>query len=78
MILISGPVTLPAPARIELLPVRTAVEMRRAVMDHPEQATMVIKAAAVADYHRTNPPQQRSRRPRRGCRSNSIQRRISR
>ena len=59
VILISGPVTLPAPARIELLPVRTAVEMRQAVMDHLEQATMVIKAAAVADYHRTNPPQQK-------------------
>jgi phosphopantothenoylcysteine decarboxylase/phosphopantothenate--cysteine ligase len=42
-----------------LIPVRTAVEMRQAVMDHLEQSTMIIKAAAVADYHRTNPPRQK-------------------
>jgi len=59
VILVSGPVTLPAPARVEFIPVRTAVEMRQAVMDHLEQATMVIKAAAVADYHRANPPKQK-------------------
>src|SRR5512143_3089872 len=59
VILVSGPVTLAAPARVELVPVRTAVEMRQAVMDHLEQATMIIKAAAVADYHRANPPQQK-------------------
>ncbi|MBZ5633971.1 MAG: bifunctional phosphopantothenoylcysteine decarboxylase/phosphopantothenate--cysteine ligase CoaBC [Acidobacteriia bacterium] len=62
VILVSGPVTLAAPALssgIELIPVRTAVEMRQAVMDHLEQATLVIKAAAVADYHRANPPQQK-------------------
>jgi phosphopantothenoylcysteine decarboxylase/phosphopantothenate--cysteine ligase len=59
VILVSGPVTLAAPARVELVPVRTAVEMRQAVMDHLEQSTMIIKAAAVADYHRTNPPRQK-------------------
>jgi len=59
VILVSGPVALPAPARVELIPVRTAVEMRQAVMDHLEQATVVVKAAAVADYHRANPPQQK-------------------
>ena len=59
VILVSGPVTLAAPARVELIPVRTAVEMRQAVMDHLEQATIIIKAAAVADYHRSNPPQQK-------------------
>ncbi len=59
VILVSGPVNLAAPARVELIPVRTAVEMRQAVMDHLEQATIIIKAAAVADYHRSNPPQQK-------------------
>jgi phosphopantothenoylcysteine decarboxylase/phosphopantothenate--cysteine ligase len=59
VILISGPVTLVPPARVEAIPVQTAVEMRQAVMDHLEQATMVIKAAAVADYHRVNPPSQK-------------------
>jgi phosphopantothenoylcysteine decarboxylase/phosphopantothenate--cysteine ligase len=59
VILVSGPVTLATPQRVELIPVRTAVEMRQAVMAHLEQATMVIKAAAVADYHRLNPPHQK-------------------
>ena len=59
VILVSGPVTLAPPARVELIPVKTAVEMRQAVMDHLEPATMVIKAAAVADYHRANPPKQK-------------------
>jgi len=59
VILVSGPVMLAAPGSVELISVRTAVEMRQAVMDHVEQATMIIKAAAVADYQRTNPPQQK-------------------
>jgi phosphopantothenoylcysteine decarboxylase/phosphopantothenate--cysteine ligase len=59
VILVSGPVALAAPAHAELIPVRTAVEMRQSVMDHLEQSTMIIKAAAVADYHRTNPPRQK-------------------
>src|SRR4029079_11515532 len=59
VILVSGPVTLAPPARVELIPVRTAAEMRQAVMDHLEQSSMIIKAAAVADYHRANPPQQK-------------------
>jgi phosphopantothenoylcysteine decarboxylase/phosphopantothenate--cysteine ligase len=59
VILVSGPVRLAPPARVELIPVQTAVEMRQAVMGHLEQATMVIKAAAVADYHRVNPPSQK-------------------
>jgi phosphopantothenoylcysteine decarboxylase / phosphopantothenate---cysteine ligase len=59
VILVSGPVTLATPQRVELIPVRTAVEMRQAVMAHLEQATMIIKAAAVADYHRLNPPHQK-------------------
>jgi len=57
--LVSGPVALSAPKNIELIPVQTAVEMRKAVMDRLEQATVIIKAAAVADYHRTDPPRQK-------------------
>jgi len=59
VILVSGPVSLAAPAGVELIPVRTAAEMRKAVLDHLEPATMIIKAAAVADYQRTNPPRQK-------------------
>ncbi|MCU1337411.1 MAG: Phosphopantothenoylcysteine decarboxylase / Phosphopantothenate-cysteine ligase [Bryobacterales bacterium] len=59
VILVSGPVALDAPRGVELILVRTAVEMRKAVMDHLEEATVIVKAAAVADYHRSNPPQQK-------------------
>ena len=48
--LISGPTSLPVPRGITFIPVSSAVEMRDAVMEHLETATVVIKAAAVADY----------------------------
>jgi phosphopantothenoylcysteine decarboxylase/phosphopantothenate--cysteine ligase len=48
--LISGPTHLAAPRGVRLVPVRTAAEMHDAVMDHLQTATVVIKAAAVADY----------------------------
>ena len=55
VVLVSGPVSLPPPREVTLIPVRTALEMRQAVMDHLSEATIVIKAAAVADYHIPNP-----------------------
>jgi phosphopantothenoylcysteine decarboxylase/phosphopantothenate--cysteine ligase len=48
--LISGPTDLPAPCGVGLIPVRSAVEMRDAVMKSMRKATVIIKAAAVADY----------------------------
>ena len=48
--LISGPTALDAPRGVDLVAVRTAVEMGKAVLERLEQATVVIKAAAVADY----------------------------
>ena len=59
VVLISGPVTLSAPAGVEVLRVNTAREMRQAVLDHLEAATMIIKAAAVADYHVTRIPEEK-------------------
>jgi phosphopantothenoylcysteine decarboxylase/phosphopantothenate--cysteine ligase len=56
VILISGPVNLPEPAGMEVIYVRTAFEMRKAVLDHVDAATMIIKAAAVADYYRSDAP----------------------
>jgi phosphopantothenoylcysteine decarboxylase/phosphopantothenate--cysteine ligase len=56
VILVSGPVSLDPPRGAEVIHVRTALEMREAVMKHLEQATIIIKAAAVADYHRTDAP----------------------
>jgi phosphopantothenoylcysteine decarboxylase / phosphopantothenate---cysteine ligase len=48
--LISGPTTLTIPQGVEFIPVTTAIEMRDAVLDRLEETTVVIKAAAVADY----------------------------
>jgi len=56
VMLVSGPVNLPEPRGVEVIHVQTAIEMRKAVMDRLEQSTMIVKAAAVADYHRTNAP----------------------
>lgn len=50
VILISGPVALPAPVGVELVAVESACQMRQAVMERVADSTVVIKAAAVADY----------------------------
>ncbi|MBY0503724.1 MAG: bifunctional phosphopantothenoylcysteine decarboxylase/phosphopantothenate--cysteine ligase CoaBC [Bryobacteraceae bacterium] len=54
VMLISGPVQLPAPTGVEVIPVLTAGEMYTAVMERLEGATIVIKSAAVADYRVAN------------------------
>jgi phosphopantothenoylcysteine decarboxylase/phosphopantothenate--cysteine ligase len=59
VILISGPVALAAPRGVTVIPVRTANEMRAKVLEHLARATIVIKAAAVADFHLANVPQQK-------------------
>jgi phosphopantothenoylcysteine decarboxylase/phosphopantothenate--cysteine ligase len=50
VILVSGPTALHPPAHCEVLKVVTAGEMREAVLKRMTEATMVVKAAAVADY----------------------------
>jgi phosphopantothenoylcysteine decarboxylase/phosphopantothenate--cysteine ligase len=50
VILVSGPTALAPPREAELVSVETAQEMYEAVLKHLEAATVVIKAAAVADY----------------------------
>jgi phosphopantothenoylcysteine decarboxylase/phosphopantothenate--cysteine ligase len=50
VILISGPTALTPPSSAEVAQVQTAQQMREAVMAHLDQATIVIKAAAVADF----------------------------
>ncbi|MBV8843177.1 MAG: bifunctional phosphopantothenoylcysteine decarboxylase/phosphopantothenate--cysteine ligase CoaBC [Bryobacterales bacterium] len=59
VILISGPVSVPEPGGVETVHVKTALEMRKAVIDRMEEATIIVKAAAVADYHRSDPPKQK-------------------
>jgi phosphopantothenoylcysteine decarboxylase/phosphopantothenate--cysteine ligase len=50
VILVSGPSALYPPAHCELIKVTTADEMRAAVLNRMADATLIIKAAAVADY----------------------------
>jgi phosphopantothenoylcysteine decarboxylase/phosphopantothenate--cysteine ligase len=62
VVLVSGPVHLPEPRGVETIHVRTAQEMRQAVLDHLKESTIIVKAAAVADYHRSNPPRQKEKK----------------
>lgn len=50
VVLVSGPSSLRPPANCELVSVVTSEEMRLAVLSRLDQTTIVIKAAAVADY----------------------------
>src|SRR3972149_251524 len=54
-VLISGPTALKPPAGAVYVPVQTAEEMREAALQHLGTATVVIKAAAVADYRVERP-----------------------
>jgi phosphopantothenoylcysteine decarboxylase/phosphopantothenate--cysteine ligase len=48
--LVSGPVSLPVPDRVKIIPVRTAEQMRAAVLAQASDQEIFISAAAVADY----------------------------
>ncbi len=50
VILVSGPTGLRPPGAAEIVNVETAEEMRQAVLARAAEASIVIKAAAVADY----------------------------
>src|SRR5208337_622670 len=62
VILVSGPSSLNAPAHCELLKVTTAEEMRNSVLTRMSEATLVIKAAAVADYRPLQVAEQKLKR----------------
>jgi phosphopantothenoylcysteine decarboxylase/phosphopantothenate--cysteine ligase len=53
--LVSGPTALTPPAAATFVPVQTAEEMREAVLQHLPGTTVVVKAAAVADYRVRRP-----------------------
>lgn len=59
VILVSGPVNLTPPEGAELVRVKTAAEMRTAVLQHLDASTIIVKAAAVADYHVAKVPNQK-------------------
>ena len=48
--LVTAPTSLPQPAGVEVIPVRTTVEMKAAVAKAVAQADALIMAAAVTDY----------------------------
>lgn len=50
VILITGPAALKPPSAAEVVPVQTAEQMRDAVISNLERSTVIIKAAAVADF----------------------------
>jgi phosphopantothenoylcysteine decarboxylase/phosphopantothenate--cysteine ligase len=55
VVLVSGPTAIAPPSGVTFVPVETAEEMREAVLHHAARATVIVKAAAVADY-RTKAP----------------------
>src|SRR6266566_440104 len=55
VVLISGPVALEAPAGVERVDVRTTEQMHRAVLANLDRTTVVVMAAAVADYRPVRP-----------------------
>lgn len=56
VVLVSGPVALTPPLDVEMVHVSTAQQMHDAVFEHLEPASIIIKAAAVADYRLTDVP----------------------
>jgi phosphopantothenoylcysteine decarboxylase/phosphopantothenate--cysteine ligase len=60
VVLVTGPTSLPTPRRdIKIFSVRTAEEMREAVLTHMKGCSVVIKAAAVSDYRPKKVSQQK-------------------
>ncbi|MBV8864756.1 MAG: bifunctional phosphopantothenoylcysteine decarboxylase/phosphopantothenate--cysteine ligase CoaBC, partial [Acidobacteriaceae bacterium] len=59
VVLISGPVNLPAPGNVEVIRIKTAQDMRKAVLENLAQSTIIVKSAAVADYYLAEVPQQK-------------------
>ncbi len=55
VVLVSGPTTIPVPAGVELVQVRSAAEMKDAVLRLFPTANIVLKAAAVSDFRPLSP-----------------------
>ena len=62
VLLVSGPTALKPPSATEVTAVETASQMRDAVLGLLPQASIVIKAAAVADYTIADPAEQKIKR----------------
>jgi phosphopantothenoylcysteine decarboxylase/phosphopantothenate--cysteine ligase len=62
VILISGPSALHPPAHCDLVKITTADQMRIAVLERMAEATLIVKAAAVADYRPVTVSEQKLKR----------------
>ena len=62
VLLVAAPTSLPTPAGAERIEVESAAEMRDAVLEHLEAATLVVKAAAVADFRPAAPSERKFRK----------------
>jgi phosphopantothenoylcysteine decarboxylase / phosphopantothenate---cysteine ligase len=62
VILISGPSAQHAPVHCELIKVTTADQMKHSVLSRMDESTLIIKAAAVADYRPVNVSEQKLKR----------------
>jgi len=62
VILITGPSSLYPPSHCEVVKVISAEQMRQAVLDRMKDSTLIIKAAAVADYRPLNISEQKLKR----------------
>jgi phosphopantothenoylcysteine decarboxylase / phosphopantothenate---cysteine ligase len=59
---VSGPVHLPAPAGVEIVPVESAAQMHEEVIEHLAEATIFMAVAAVADYRPAAPLDQKMKK----------------
>lgn len=59
---VSGPASAPLPAGANIIPVRTTAEMESALQRHFSDADICIMAAAVGDYHPSNPSDEKIHR----------------
>ncbi|HYH00186.1 MAG TPA: bifunctional phosphopantothenoylcysteine decarboxylase/phosphopantothenate--cysteine ligase CoaBC [Terriglobales bacterium] len=62
VVLVSGPTALKVPDGVEVVPVEKAADMRNALLSRLHEATVVIKAAAVADYTIKSPAREKIKR----------------
>ena len=60
--LVTGPTALKPPAAAEVVQVQTASQMRDAVLENLERATVVIRAAAVSDFTVRNTSERKIKR----------------
>ncbi|MEY4705740.1 MAG: fused 4-phosphopantothenoylcysteine decarboxylase [Nitrospirota bacterium] len=59
VVLVSGPTALPTPKGVEVVPVETAEDMQKALSTRLAWSTVVIMAAAVADFRPKHPAPQK-------------------